>query len=84
MFYGGEKIKMPNMVKEFRKKKNLTQLELAKQLGITNDYLSAIERGSRTPGFKLAKKIADYFQVTVDTIFFENSSNKMFEKSATI
>lgn len=69
-----------NNLKEYRKKKGITQIELANILEITNDYLSSIERGKSTPGFKLAKKIADYFGTTIDEIFFKNNSNKTFDK----
>lgn len=67
-----------NNIKELRKSKKLTQVKFAKILGITNDYLSSIERGKVTPGFMLAKKIADYFEVTVDEVFFNNHSNEIF------
>lgn len=67
-----------NNIKEFRKSEKLTQVKFAKILGITNDYLSSIERGKVTPGFMLAKKIADYFGVTVDEVFFNKHSNKTF------
>lgn len=63
---------MNNNLKKIRMKQNIKQVELAKALNITNDYLSSIERGVRTPGFKLAKKIANYFKTTVDEIFFNN------------
>ncbi|MET1247615.1 helix-turn-helix domain-containing protein [Sporolactobacillus sp. STCC-11] len=44
---------------------------VAKELGITPQMLGAIERGDRTPSLKLAKKIADYYNSSVDDIFFE-------------
>lgn len=50
-------------------------------LGITNDYLSSIERGKVTPGFKLAKRISDRLGATIDEIFFNNNSNKIFDNS---
>lgn len=71
---------MNNNLKQFRRAKEIKQVELAGSLGITNDYLSSIERGARTPSFKLAKKIADYFDTTVDSIFFNSSPNKTFER----
>jgi len=69
---------MNNNLRQLREDKNIKQVVLAKDLGITNDYLSSLERGVRTPSFKLAKKIADYFGTTIDEIFFNNQSNKMF------
>ncbi len=59
-------------IEKLRKQKEITQEELAIKLDVTKDYISMIERGARTPSFKLAKKIADYFNTTVDDIFFDN------------
>ena len=72
---GGDK-GMNNNLRQLREGKNIKQVELAEDLGITNDYLSSLERGARTPSFKLAKKIADYFGTTIDEIFFNNQSNE--------
>lgn len=44
---------------------------VASHLGITPQMLGAIEGGDRTPSLKLAKKIADYYNSSVDDIFFE-------------
>lgn len=71
---------MNNSLKQLRRDRNIKQMDLAKILDITNDYLSLIERGARTPSFKLAKKIADYFDTTMDEIFFSNQSNKLFKR----
>lgn len=50
---------------------------VAKDLDITPQMLGAIERGNRTPSLSLAKKIADYYGVSVDDIFFEEQGNDM-------
>ncbi|WP_373845347.1 helix-turn-helix transcriptional regulator [Clostridium sp.] len=73
-----------NKLKEFRRRKGLTQMEFSKILGITNDYLSSLERGKATPGFKLAKKISDYLETTIDEIFFNNDSNKIFNSNTKV
>ena len=75
----GEKRVNKNKLQDFRKRKSLTQDELAKKLDVVPDYISMLERGARTPSFLLAKKIADFFDTTVDEIFFDVESNKMFE-----
>jgi len=66
-----------NNLKAFRKKEGLTQKEVADILDISVDYLSMLERGVRTPGFNLAKKIADMYGTTVDEIFFDYAPDKM-------
>ena len=65
-------------------RKSLTQEELARELDVVPDYISMLERGARTPGFALAKKIADFFETTVDEIFFDVESNKMFDKECEV
>ncbi len=67
---------MNNSLRQLRIGRHIKQVELAENLGITNDYLSSIERGARTPSFKLAKRIADYFDTTVDEIFFTINRTK--------
>ena len=54
----------------YRKKNNFTQLELAKRVGVTKDYISMIERGKKNPGIFLAKRIAIILNSTIDEIFF--------------
>lgn len=63
------KKKTKNKLKGLRKRKHITQKQLAQALNSTSDYVSIIERGMQTPGFMLAKKIADYFEESVDSFF---------------
>lgn len=51
--------------------------EVARHLGITPQMLGMIERGDRTPSLSLAKRIADYYGVSVDEIFFDAKGNEM-------
>lgn len=55
-------------------RRNKTRAEVAAAVGITRQMLGAIERGDRNPSLPLAKRIADYYGVTVDEIFFDVSS----------
>ena len=50
---------------------------VAEELNITPQMLGAIERGDRTPSLPLAKRIADYYKASVDSIFFTQQGNKM-------
>ncbi|WPK12290.1 helix-turn-helix domain-containing protein [Lysinibacillus louembei] len=75
-------MKNPNNIRarliELRGNKGRT--DVAADLGITPQMLGAIERGDRTPSLPLAKKIADYYQTTVDSIFFAENRHDMFLK----
>ncbi|MBM5707747.1 helix-turn-helix transcriptional regulator [Listeria ivanovii] len=47
--------------------------DVSKDLGVTPQMLGAIERGDRNPSLKLANKIANYYKVPIEDIFFENN-----------
>lgn len=69
-----------NKLKEYRKSNDLSQEELAKILQINSDYISMIERGIRTPGFKLANRMANFFKISIDELnFFADKANKTFD-----
>ncbi len=53
----------------YRKNKNITQDELAKQLGISNQAVSKWETGQSCPDVELLPKIADIFEITLDELF---------------
>jgi DNA-binding XRE family transcriptional regulator len=44
-------------LKKFREVSNISQEHLAKELGVTDVYISFIERGKRKPSIELARKI---------------------------
>lgn len=60
----------------------ISQKKLAENIGVTNDYISSLERNNKTPSLNLAKKISDYLTeeaqkqnipkeiFTIENIFF--------------
>lgn len=58
-----------NQLQEIRSKKNMTQEELGKAVGVTRQTIIAIEKGNYTPSVLLALKIAKVFKITVEDIF---------------
>ena len=58
----GEKLKL----KELRKNKNLTQEEASKKLNITLSTLKQYETNRTEPDIETLKKIADFFDVSLD------------------
>ena len=53
-------------IRKLRKQQQLTQEELALELGISRSTLGMYETGKREPDFKTLEKIADYFNVDMN------------------
>lgn len=53
-------------LKELRKKKKISQLKLAMDLGMNQNTVSRYENLEREADYATLIKIADYFQVSVD------------------
>lgn len=62
---------------ELRNNKDLKQKHIAKAVEITTSYYGMIEQGVRTPTLEVAKKIADFFETTVEDLFFEERNNSL-------
>ena len=60
---------MEKKVEELRKNMGLSQEDLAKDLGISRQTISSIERGRYNPSLELAFTISNYFKTTIEDIF---------------
>ncbi|WP_298665783.1 helix-turn-helix transcriptional regulator [uncultured Methanofollis sp.] len=60
---------MNNRLKVFRAMHDLTQEQLALELGVTRQTIIAIEKNKYDPSLDLAFKIARYFGVTIEDVF---------------
>ncbi|MEX0873454.1 MAG: helix-turn-helix transcriptional regulator [Actinomycetota bacterium] len=56
-------------IREHRRNAQLSLRKLAERAGVSNPYLSQIERGLRQPSAKILKGIATALQVSAETIF---------------
>ncbi len=65
---------MKNTVKVERAKKDLTQQDLAVAIGVSRQTINAIEKNKYVPSTKLALKMAQVFETTVE-LFFELESD---------
>ncbi len=61
-------IKLQEQISFLRKQKGLTQEELAKTLGVTNQAVSKWESGQNCPDIQLLPEIAKLFEVSVDEL----------------
>ncbi|MGE7129202.1 helix-turn-helix transcriptional regulator [Lysinibacillus xylanilyticus] len=58
--------KRDNLI-SLRKSRNWTQKELAEKIGARQQSVCAWEQGIRSPTLKKAKKLADLFEVTIES-----------------
>lgn len=63
----------------YRKKANISQLELAKKLNYSNKNISKWENGETIPNVFILKKIADLYGITVDDLLSEITIDKQEE-----
>ena len=59
-------------LKKLREDKGISQLELSKQIGVSPSSITMYEQGERIPRDYVKIRIAEYFGVTVESIFFDN------------
>ncbi len=62
-------IELENRLRDLRAKRNLTQAELAEQVGVSRKTINTVENGVFTPSTTLALKLARALGVTVERIF---------------
>lgn len=63
---------MRNKLKNLLEEKGISQAELAKNVGVTQAFISYIVKGFKQPSVALLKRIAEYLQVTVDELLQES------------
>ena len=61
-------------IKQLRKKKGISQSELAEVIGVKNNTVSTWERGTRKTDFEALNLLSDYFEVSFEYIL--GSSDK--------
>lgn len=65
-----------NRMKEIRIKKDLRQIDLAKETGLSKAAISLFENGKSTPSMNSAYKIARALDTTIDELFISNIKSK--------
>ncbi len=60
---------MKNKLKVYRAMNDITQEQLAKEIGVTRQTIIAIEKDKYDPSLALAFKIARFFDVKIEDVF---------------
>lgn len=56
-------------LRTLRERHRLTQRELARRLGVTQNYIPALEAGTRNPGPKLRQSLMELFGCDFEELF---------------
>ncbi len=60
---------MKNRIKVLRAERDITQAQLADELGVSRQTINAIEKGKFDPSLPLAFKLAGLFRLTIEDVF---------------
>lgn len=72
-----ENLKLYDTISFYRKKQGLTQEELAKKLGVTNQSVSKWESAQCCPDIGLLPMLADIFEISIDELFGRKSEKEI-------
>ena len=70
-------------LRQLRKEKGLSQIELAEALNVANTTVSIWERGLRKPEMDTLEKVRKYFDVSLAYLLGENTGERTDEASVT-
>ena len=59
---------MNNRIRELRKELGLSQKDFAEKIGVSQSSINYWEKGQRIPSIEAAAKIADFFNITIESL----------------
>ena len=78
-----DQIKIGKFIAEMRKEQNLTQIDLAEKLGISNKTVSKWECGNGMPDYSVMEELCDILQINVNELLSgERLPSKDYTKKA--
>lgn len=69
-------------IKELRKNRGLTAKQFAEEIKVAESTVSLYENGKREPDYETLKRIADFFNVSVDYILGRTDESEQTKKPA--
>lgn len=70
---------MSIILKEIRRRHNLTQTEFAEKVNVSRSAIAQIESGKNNISLDLAKKISEVFSISISSILDSNNKEGIFE-----
>lgn len=71
--------KFSERLRLLRTQKGLSQMEFAKQIGVSKSSVNMYERGEREPGLETLELLADYFNVDMDYLLGKSDFTNKYE-----
>lgn len=68
------KLNIASRIQELRTARELTQQDLAEAVGVTRATIIALEKGSYNPSLELAFRLAKFFKIGIEKLFFEKGA----------
>ncbi|RHW39051.1 transcriptional regulator [Neobacillus notoginsengisoli] len=65
-----------NHIREIRLQKGITQIQMAEDLQVTRQTINAIEKNKYNPSLELALKLAEYFNMPFEELFYLKKEGK--------
>lgn len=75
-----EQRKIGLFLKELRKEKGITQVQLAEQFNVSNRTVSRWENGNNMPDLSILVELADFYDVDIREIFDGKRKSEIMEK----
>ncbi len=72
---------IPSALKELRVKKGVRQYEVANKIGITQTYMSQIEKGQKVPSVEVLEKLAKYYKTPIAIMLWFSLDEKEIPKN---
>ena len=77
------KLTMGDRIREVRKRKDLTQEQLAEKLDVSVEFVGQIERGQKLPSMQVFIKLIDVLNVSADYLLRDSiSTGQLFGDNA--
>lgn len=67
---------MKNRIQELRKERNITQVALSTQIGVSQETISAYENEKNDPSLENLLKLSKYLNVSIDYILYQSKYRK--------
>jgi len=73
---GAKDLSVVNHIRKIREEKKIPQKAMAEALDVSRQTMTAIEKGKYNPSLELSLKIAAYFEMPFDEIFYLDKGEK--------